>query len=141
VLPPITQRQNPIRVQSSKSIPITANLNTTEQMAAGSSSQEPETAGPRASVEMVTIKDNVWAERVVKDGQDRSHVPPVSMVQLRLRIAQMVLAVIFLVLASFSAFTLNVGNVSSLVHVLVSIGRYFSIGRYSGLCAICIIVR
>jgi hypothetical protein len=57
------------------------------------------------------------------------------MVQLRLRIAQMVLAVVFLVLASFSAFTLNVGNVSSLVHVLVSIGSY------SGLCAICIIVR
>jgi hypothetical protein len=56
-------------------------------------------------------RSNIWAGRN-KDGQDRSHIPPMSMAMLGLRIAQLSLAVIFLVLASFSAFTLNMGNVS-----------------------------
>jgi hypothetical protein len=55
---------------------------------------------------------NVWEGRT-QDGQDRSHIPPMSMAMFGIRIAQLVLAVIFLVLASFAAFTLNMGNVSA----------------------------
>lgn len=54
---------------------------------------------------------NVWANHI-KNGDDRTHVPPMSKKVLILRIVQLVIAVVFLVLAAFAAFTLNMGNVS-----------------------------
>ncbi|KAK6855150.1 hypothetical protein PG990_008556 [Apiospora arundinis] len=52
---------------------------------------------------------NVWA-RHIKNGDDRTHVPPLSKKVFIVRIVQLVLTVIFLVLAAFAAFTLNMGN-------------------------------
>ncbi|KAK8053133.1 hypothetical protein PG996_012434 [Apiospora saccharicola] len=63
------------------------------------------TSGPSA-----TNNQNVWANHI-KNGDDRTHVPPMSKKVLILRIVQLVIAVIFLVLAAFAAFTLNMGNV------------------------------
>lgn len=54
---------------------------------------------------------NVWA-RYWKDGKSRSHIHPMTSVLFGLRIAQLALAVVFLVLAAFSAFSLNFGSVS-----------------------------
>ncbi|KAK7992534.1 hypothetical protein PG988_001328 [Apiospora saccharicola] len=62
------------------------------------------TSGPSA-----TNNQNVWANHI-KNGDDRTHVPPMSKKVLILRIVQLVIAVIFLVLAAFAAFTLNMGN-------------------------------
>ncbi|KAH8898321.1 hypothetical protein GQ53DRAFT_881388 [Thozetella sp. PMI_491] len=63
----------------------------------------------RKTAKMGTIKENVWMSKTV-DGQDRSHIPPMSMQMFRLRIAQIVLAVIFLILSAFAAYTLNMSN-------------------------------
>lgn len=51
-------------------------------------------------------RDNVWHARTL-DGQDRSHIPPMAKRLFFVRIAQLVLAVAYLVLAAFAAFTLN----------------------------------
>lgn len=64
------------------------------------------TSGPSAADDR-----NVWA-RHIKNGDDRTHVPPLSKKLFIIRVVQLVLAVLFLVLAAFAAFTLNMGNVS-----------------------------
>jgi hypothetical protein len=58
-------------------------------------------------------RDNVWHARTL-DGQDRSHIPPMAKRLFFVRIAQLVLAVAYLVLAAFAAFTLNASTVSLL---------------------------
>ncbi|KAK8097136.1 uncharacterized protein PG998_005359 [Apiospora kogelbergensis] len=62
------------------------------------------TSGPSAADDR-----NVWA-RHIKNGDDRTHVPPLSKKLFIIRVVQLVLAVLFLVLAAFAAFTLNMGN-------------------------------
>ncbi|KAK8018368.1 hypothetical protein PG991_007558 [Apiospora marii] len=52
---------------------------------------------------------NVWANHI-KNGDDRTHVPAMSKKVFIVRIVQLVIAVVFLVLAAFAAFTLNMGN-------------------------------
>jgi hypothetical protein len=66
-------------------------------------------------------KRNFLEERL-KDGQDRSHIPPISMKLVWLRITQITLAVVYLVLAAFAAYTLNTSNVSCpyLVEIILS---------------------
>lgn len=93
-----------------------------------------EDAGKAEEVDVEKLKDlekskaakqkrdaNVWQGRVKKDGQDRSHIPPISKKLLLLRVAQLGLAVIFLILSAFSAFTLNAANVSRRVEIQVPI--------------------
>jgi hypothetical protein len=58
--------------------------------------------------------DNVWHART-RDGQDRSHIPPMARRLFFVRIAQLVLAVAYLVLAAFAAFTLNASTVSLVI--------------------------
>jgi hypothetical protein len=53
---------------------------------------------------------NIWPE-LTKDGKDRSHIPPVTNKLFIIRLVQLGLAVLFLVLAAFAAFTLNISNV------------------------------
>lgn len=64
------------------------------------------TSGPTAANDK-----NVWANHI-KNGDDRTHVPAMSKKAFIVRIVQLVIAVVFLVLAAFAAFTLNMGNVS-----------------------------
>ncbi|KAK8070150.1 hypothetical protein PG994_006766 [Apiospora phragmitis] len=64
-------------------------------------------SGP--SVTAPTNNRNVWANHI-KNGDDRTHVPPMSKKVLIVRVVQLVIAVVFLVLAAFAAFTLNMGN-------------------------------
>ncbi|ORY59740.1 uncharacterized protein BCR38DRAFT_412735 [Pseudomassariella vexata] len=82
----------------------------------------PETPGPgqrqklvsqptAKSRKMSTInKKNVWSSVAVD--KDRSHISAMTMKEFGIRIAQGTLAILFLVLTSFSAFTLNAGNLS-----------------------------
>jgi hypothetical protein len=64
----------------------------------------------RAPGSAVELRDNVWAG-YARDGQDRSHVTPMTMTIFRIRIVQLVLAVAYLVLTAFAAFTLNAAEV------------------------------
>ncbi|KAK8085623.1 hypothetical protein PG997_006894, partial [Apiospora hydei] len=68
------------------------------------------TSGPSAAA-TDNRNRNVWANHI-KNGDDRTHVPPMGRKVFIIRIVQLVLAVVFLVLAAFAAFTLNMGNVS-----------------------------
>ncbi|KAK7943468.1 uncharacterized protein PG986_012581 [Apiospora aurea] len=63
-------------------------------------------SGPSAAADK---NRNVWANHI-KNGDDRTHVPPMGKKVLIIRVVQLVFAVVFLVLAAFAAFTLNMGN-------------------------------
>ncbi|KAK8044257.1 hypothetical protein PG993_004281 [Apiospora rasikravindrae] len=65
------------------------------------------TSGPSAAAD----DRNVWANHI-KNGDDRTHVPPVGVKVFIIRVVQLVIAVVFLVLAAFAAFTLNMGNLT-----------------------------
>jgi hypothetical protein len=58
---------------------------------------------------MATSTD-IWV-KLAKDGKDRSNIPPISQKLFIIRLVQLGLAVAFLILAAFSAFTLNLSNV------------------------------
>ncbi len=62
---------------------------------------------------MEAIKNRFRNGRV-NDGQDRSHIPPISTKMIWFRIAQLGLALVYLVLVAFAAYTLNTANVSQL---------------------------
>jgi hypothetical protein len=57
------------------------------------------------------VRRNVWASWV-RDGKDRSHITPLSTKEFGIRVAQLLLATVFLIITAFSAFNLNMGNVS-----------------------------
>lgn len=84
-----------------------------EKIATNASAREmidkPEKRGSKVAVL------DVW-KRIPDDGEDRNHIPPATGKLVLLRIVQLSLAVVFLVLAAFAAFTLNTANVSLLIN-------------------------
>ncbi len=71
---------------------------------------------------MVAVHENVWAFRG-EDGLNRSHVPPIPLWVGFLRVAQLVIALLVLILAGVAAGGFGTGDVRS------SYGGYRSITR------------